>query len=647
MENKQVTPINGVEFYLVSSLDELYTTPFYSDLEQVDAVGFDTESTGLDYFNETLLLVQFEVNGISYVIDVVGMGHEELNTIIQDIKNKGVQCIAHNAKYDIQVIRFNTGIRFENVHCTMIAENVLGAGLEDFYLPLDQITNAYLSIELDKLLRDQFIGSTVVVQEQLEYAAEDVAYLRQLRDLQLGRAKALDLTGTVNLENKLVPVVAWQEYEGVALDSVLWEELTHEATQAAEELKVEVLDQLFGAVKEDIMDSENALEACAKLHVTHKKTKKMVAHLEGITEPEYVLSTVRENFNINSYKQLLAILNLYGIPTTSTNQKILEQFKLDYPIIKPLLEYKQNAKLVSSFGKDFIQRINPATGRLHASANQLGARSGRWSYSKPNLQQIPKLREGDEDKRGILYRQCFIARPDHKLLTVDYDQAELRLLGAVANEPEFIEAYKNDIDIHKLTATKIFGVELEDVTDIQRWTAKQINFAIVYGSSAYGLEFNFNIPVEEGEQHLANYYKAYPYIKSFMDMAGDRIWDLKYTRTPFGRKRFFEDVSYFSDMYEANRYMNKVKRQGINTIIQGVSADILKLALVDIYYNNPFGDYLKILMTVHDEGVYEIHDDVTDEATEYVVECMERNEQVFLGEIPAKVDYKVADTWSK
>jgi DNA polymerase-1 len=644
---KQVTPINGVDFYLISELDDLATTPFYADLNDVYVVGLDTESTGLDYFNDTLLLVQFEVNNISYVFDAVGMGHDALNHVIQEIESKDIECVAHNAKYDIQVIRQNTGIRLENVYCTMICEGIIGAGLEDFYQPLDLLMDTYLDIFLDKLLRDQFIGATVVVQEQLEYAAEDVAYLRQLRDIQISSLRDKKLLKIADLENELVPVVAWMEYEGVLLDDTLWEQLTYEAMKMAEELKVEVLDHLFEAIKPDIVTNSNALEACAMLNVTHKKTKKMIAHMEGITEPEYIVSTVRENFNLNSWKQKLALLNLYGVPTTSTDKKILKQFKIEFPIVGTMIEYSENAKLVSSFGKDYLQRINPATGRLHASANQLGAVSGRWSYSKPNLQQIPKLKEGNEDKRGVLYRKCFIARPGHKLLTVDYDQAELRLLGAVAQEPEFIEAYLNGLDIHKLTATKIYGIDMEDVTDIQRWTAKQINFAIVYGSSAYGLEYHFSIPADEAQQHLNMYYKSYPYIKSFVDMAGDRVWDLKYTITPYGRKRFFEDKSYFSDMVEAKRYQNRIKRQGINTIIQGGSADILKLALVDIYYNNPFGDMLKILLTVHDEGVYEVHESVIDEATEYVVECMERTEQGFLGEIPAKVDYAVADTWSK
>lgn len=643
--NSESTPINGVNFSLISSLDELNTTNFYPDLAVVDSIGLDTESTGLDYFIETLLLVQFEINDNIYVLDAVGLGHDALNHIIQDIKSRNIQCIAHNAKYDIQVIRANTNIRLENVHCTMICENILGAGLEEFYLPLDTLAETYLDIELDKLLRDQFIGSTIVVQEQLEYAAEDVAFLRRIRDIQLERLIDKKLTGIAELENRLTPVVAWMEYEGIAIDEKLWEKLTYEASKIADELKIELLDKLFGAVESKIMEQENALEGFALLNVTHKKlkTKKMQAHLGGITEPEYVLSTVRENFNLNSWRQKLALLNLYGIPTTSTDKKILRQFRPQFPIISTLIEYSENAKLVSSFGKDYLQNIKEFTGRLHASANQLGARSGRWSYSKPNLQQIPK----DDEKKGNLYRHCFIARPDHKILTVDYDQAELRLLGAVAQEPEFIKAYQDGVDIHALTATKIFGVELEDVTTLQRWTAKQINFAIVYGSSAYGLEYNFNIPADDAQRHLNLYYIAYPYIKSFMDMAGDRIWDLKYTITPYGRKRFFEDKSYYTDMLEAKRYMTRVKRQGINTIIQGGSADILKLALVDIYYNNPFGDMLKILLTVHDEGVYEVHDSIIDEATEYVVNCMENTEQAFLGVIPAKVDWNVADHWSK
>jgi DNA polymerase-1 len=633
-----------MEYTVVSSLDELYLTTFYEDLKKADAIGLDTESSGLDYFNDTLLLVQLEINDNIYVLDTVGLGHDALNHIVQDVKSSNVQCIAHNAKYDIEVIRANTNIKLENTYCTMVSESVIDAGLEPFYLPLSEVTLNYLGIELDKLLRDQFIGATVVVKEQLDYAAEDVAYLRAIRDAQIVKLSHRNLVKTANLENDLTPVVASMEYEGVALDEELWMELTNKATEAMESLRTEVLNLLFDAVEDRIKEQESALEGCALLNVTHKKTKKMIAHLEGITEPDYILSTVRELFNLGSWRQLLALLNLYGIPTTSTNMKILEQFKPDYPeLLGVLFDYKEHAKLVSSFGKEYVQRINPATGRLHANANQLGARSGRWSYSKPNLQQVPK----DDSKKGNMYRQCFIARPDHKILTVDYDQAELRLLGAVAGEPEFIEAYQNGIDIHKLTATKIYDKELEDIIDIERWTAKQINFAIVYGSTAYGLEFNFNIPLKEGERHLNNYYRAYPYIKSFMDMAGDKIWDIGYTITPFGRKRFFEKKSFFKDIYEANRYKNKIKRQGINTIIQGGSADILKLALVDIYYNNPFGDLLKILMTIHDEGVYEVHNSVVDEATEFVVECMERNEQGFLGEIPAKVDYKIADTWSK
>ena len=643
------TPVNEVPYYTISSLEELYTTPFFTDLKDVDVVSFDTESTGLDYFNDTLLLVQLDVKDISYVFDAIGMGHDALNTIIQELVNQEKLCVAHNAKYDIQVLRYNTGVRLEKVHCTMVCEGIIDAGLGDFYQPLDKLSEIYLGVYLDKLLRDQFIGAEVVVQEQTEYAAEDVAFLCKIRDIQLDLLEEKKLTKIADMENELVPVVAWMEYEGVLIDEKLWEELTYEAMKMAEELRVEVLDHLFESVKDKLLSKRldlstpNALEACATLNITHKKTKKVIEHLEGITEPEYVFSTVKENFNLNSWRQKLALLNLYGIPTPSTDKKILRQFKPEFPIVGKLIEYSENAKLVSSFGKDYLQRINPATGRLHASANQLGARSGRWSYSKPNLQQIPK----QDDKRGVLYRKCFIARPSFKLLTVDYDQAELRLLGAVAQEPEFIKAYIQGLDIHRLTATKIYGISMEEVTDIQRWTAKQINFAIVYGSSAYGLEYNFNIPADEAQQHLNMYYKAYPYIKSFVDMAGDKIWDLKYTVTPYGRKRFFEDKHYYNDMIAARKYMNTVKRQGINTIIQGGSADILKLALIEIYYNNPFGDMLKILLTVHDEGVYEIHEDIVDEATQYVVNCMEEVEQQFLGEIPAKVDYKVADTWSK
>jgi DNA polymerase I-like protein with 3'-5' exonuclease and polymerase domains len=346
--------------------------------------------------------------------------------------------------------------------------------------------------------------------------------------------------------------------------------------------------------------------------------------------------------NLNSGAQFRKILEYNGIFVPSANKKELEGHK-QHEVIRDYLNFKPYTKRISSYGKDFLAKINPKTGRIHATFNQLGTRSGRWSCNNPNLQQIPKEIDDDPEAR---YRECFIARPDHILLTADYNQAELRLLGAVAKEPEFINGYINGLDMHRLTASHIYGVDYDVVTKEQRSRGKSINFAIVYGSTAWGLAWNFGIPIEEGEVQLESYFAAYPYIDRFIEKAGEKIWELKYSITPFGRKRFFEVPKYYEDGDEREKIKKSMIRRGINTIIQGGSADILKLALVDIYNKNPFGDLLKLLLTVHDEGVWEVHESIAEEAEEFVVSTLEEAEQVYLGDIPAKADSLLSHTWS-
>jgi len=631
-------------FTLIKSINEI--GKFINDLIVTEEIGLDIESTGLDIFSDELLLLQVNINNNIYIFDAVNLGIKYLTYIVDLINSSNKVCIGHNIKYDIKALKAKTGILIKNVFDTFTVENVLMTGKGTGYPSLASIMKKYLGITLDKDIRDEFIGATAVTQEMLIYASLDVKYLFELKRTMLEFVEREHLVKIIDLENKLIPVVADMEFEGVLINTELWKKLTDISYKKATEYGAAFLDMAFEGIK-DKLQGKNAFEMFEMLHVP-MKSKKVKEALKLITEFEFAFSVLRKEFNINSNVQLLKLLQLNDIPVLNTKANDLENIKNNYDLVKQILIVKPYLKRVSSFGEDFIQKINPVTKRLHANFNQLGTSTGRWSSDNPNLQQIPKEKEEtDLDYEDVLYRHCFIARPGYKLLTVDYNQAELRLLGAISGEPEFVRAYQTGLDLHQLTGSHIFHKPFEEVTKAERWVAKQVNFAIIYGSSEYGLYYNFNIPIEDGRKHLFDYGRAYPYINQFMNMAGEKIWGGMYSVTPLGRKRFFEPKSVFENWREAQKFKASVIRKGFNMIVQGGSADILKLALIDIYYNNPFGDDLKILMTVHDEGIFEIKEDIIDNAVAYVVGSMEKTEQQFLMDIPAKADYAVSDIWSK
>jgi len=630
-------------FTIVSSIHEIGS--FINDLIVTEDIGLDTESVGLDYFNDKFLLLQVCVNNHIYIFNVEKLG-EHLNYIVDLVNESKKVCIGHNIKYDIKVLKVNTDILIYNVFDTMVIEGVLTAGLGNNFSSLAGLLNKYLGIELDKDIRDDFIGANTITQEMYLYSALDVKHLNNLRKVMETALVENKLMQVANVENKLVPIVAQMEYNGVLINDKLWNKLTNSATRKVDILKTSLESSLLDNIKSKLK-KKNALEMLEFLSVPVTLKRDRVP-LQAITDFDYAFSQVKSKVNFGSHKQLLRILQLNGIPAKSTNAKDLDHIKNEYPILNELMSFKEYSKKISSFGTEFVQKINPKTGRLHCNFNQLGTSTGRWSSDSPNLQQIPRVKDKeDKDYESSLYRKCFIARPGYKLLTVDYNQAELRLLGAVSGEPEFIRAYQEERDLHQLTGSYIFFKEFEEVTKDERWIAKQVNFAIGYGSTEYGLYYHFGIPIEEGREHIKNFFKAYPYIKYFVDYAGEIIWERKYSVTPYGRKRFFDNKYLFDTSWEAKKYKASVIRKGVNHIIQGGSADILKLSFIDIYYDNPFEDGLRILMSVHDEGVYEVREDIVNDVIPFVMGIMESTEQKFLGEIPAKADYTIGDYWSK
>jgi len=258
--------------------------------------------------------------------------------------------------------------------------------------------------------------------------------------------------------------------------------------------------------------------------------------------------------------------------------------------------------------------------------------------TNPNLQNIPSDKE---------YRKPFKATPGKKLLSFDYSQQEYRLVGAISKDPVIIDSYVSGKDMHTATASIIYNKDMDKVTKEERSLGKTINFAVLYGSTAYGLAFNLKIEPKRADEFLRKFYEGYPTLTMFKRVVGDAIWAKKYSSTVMGRKRYWETKDFFADYKEADRYESRVRREGFNHIVQGTGADVTKLAMIKMFRENPFGDSFKLIMQIHDEIVVEVDEKIANEANEFGKKCMIDVFQPFLGAIPASVESHIDDHWTK
>jgi len=301
-----------------------------------------------------------------------------------------------------------------------------------------------------------------------------------------------------------------------------------------------------------------------------------------------------------------------------------------------LLDYREKEKKITTYGENYFELIHPITGRIHLDHNQLGTYTGRFAVSR--LHQIP--RESD-------YRHAFIARPGYKIITADLDQAELRLIGADSGEPKFIDAFENKLDLHKLTASILFEKQFGDITKDERQQGKNFNFALQYGTTEYGLAYNFGISIHFARQLLERFYNGYPILAKYLSYLGEKIWENGFCPTMYGRRRYFEKRTLFADAKEMYKYKARMIRELRNHRIQGTCADIIKISMNNLFYENPFGDNFKILTQIHDEIVTEVKDNYLDEAKEFVKTIMLDAERPFLNGIEPAVSIAYGDYWSK
>jgi DNA polymerase-1 len=623
-------------FTLIKSIQELQ--PFRKDLEATDVICFDVETTSTDPLDSEVLLLQAWTNDSVYVFDCRSLGKKYSAYVVDLINSTEKITILHNAKFDLEMVKQNLGVMLTNVHCTMITETVITNGIGKKYIALAELTEKYLGVTLDKSEQESFIYMTPeheFTESQLEYAASDVMYLKAIYQKQLEEIANSNQKKVYSLEMKLLPVMADMELTGVVLDPVAWNSLDNYYAEKAKQLEQDILEYFIDNIAwHKFSNALHALEAASY----PKMTKTMKTALEQITQPEAVKVVLMQNLNINSNNQIKALLALDGLVLESVGEEIIKDYKFSHKIIPMILEYRDYTKKVSTYGSDFLKHIHPKTGRVHTDYHQTGGRSGRFSSSKPNLQNIPK--ESD-------YRICFKAGAGKVLICADYSQQEYRLAGAISHDPVIIDAYLRGLDMHTATAAQILGKPLEEVTKDERNWAKSINFAVLYGSTEYGLAYNLGIDVEQARVFLHKFFEGYPVLTAFKKAFEQEILSRMYSVTLLGRRRYFQEKDFYAGSIEMTKHRNSIRREGFNHIIQGTAADMTKMAMINAWYNNPFGDKLKIILQVHDELMFECDEEIAESAKTFAEKCMVEAGQFFLVEIPTVVEIKITKEWSK
>lgn len=589
-----------VYFQLVTDAEALKKT--VADMRRSDFIGFDTETTELDPYKGELRLVQLSDGKNTHVVDLRHFGSNgdlrnspDLEPLLDLLSDKTKIKIAHNAKFDAKWVRHHLGVELGGIFDSYIASQLIAAGDPERRHSLADAARVFIGMDLDKSMQVSDWGSSELSHSQVEYAARDAAIMRQLRDEMAVRMAADDLDKVAELEFNCVMPIAEMELNGVHLDQGRWREQLDKVRSAQAKTADELQELLSSGVAQ--------------------------ASLFG-----------RAEINLDSQAQVTdALINL-GVPMPNTTRAWeLQPLAEEYPVVAKLLEYRGVQKSLTSFGENILEFIEPKTGRIHADFRQIGAPTGRFSCSNPNLQQIP------HDKQ---YRRCFTAGEGNKLIIADYSQIELRILADFSGDERFIDAFVSGQDFHAATASQVFGVKPEDVTDEQRSFAKRLNFGIVYGIGASRFGLMTGLSQNDAENTMRKYFGTFRKLDEYLRNEGKRLLEDRNVRTASGRLlRLRFDENDRQQTASARRY-------GINMPIQGTSADILKRSL-RLLHDQIRDTSARLVNIVHDEVIVECSSDEAEQTASILENAMCSAGQEFVTKVPVKVDVHIAEEWAK
>lgn len=604
-ETSQYKTIKDIEhsYYLIENKEDSYK--LVSELLLQKEVCFDTETTSLNELEAELVGMAFswEKHKGYYVLfpESKELTQEILEIFRPFFENSSITKIGQNLKYDIKVLaKYNIQV-LGNLFDTMIAHYLLNP---DGKHNMDILSENYLhyspiSIEtlIGKKGKGQLSMRQVPLPEQKEYAVEDTDVTLQLKNIfeqQLQKYNAEKLFSQI--ESPLVQVLAEMELEGIRID-------------------VPFLKSLSNDIEKDIFSLQQA-----------------------------VYEQAGETFNLSSPKQLGDILfeklKLISKPKKTktgqyaTSEEILSELAPKHKIVANVLEYRQLQKLQSTYIDALPKEVNSTTGRVHTTYMQAVTATGRLSSNNPNLQNIPIRTE-----RGQQIRKAFVPRnEDYTLLSADYSQIELRVIAALSGEKNMIEAFLQNQDIHRSTAAKVFNVDIQSVTREQRSHAKTVNFGIIYGVSAFGLSNQTELSRSESKELIDTYYQTYPQLKVFIDKQIHFARENGYVETILGRRRYLPDINSRNQVVRG-----AAERNAVNAPIQGSAADIIKIAMINIY--NLLKDNklkTKMLLQVHDELIFDVPKNELDFVKPLIKKTME---EAYQFAVPLVVDLGIGKNW--
>ena len=571
---------------------------------QLKELCFDTETTSINPLESELVAIAFSwEKGSGFMIHFPESRQKTQNILEilrQVFEDPAIVKIGQNLKFDIQVLA-NYGIEVNGpLFDTMIAHYLLEPDMRHNMNLLSETYLLYSPVHIESLIgekgQNQKNMRAVAVEKLTEYAVEDADITLRLKDVFEPRLRSEGLSDLAqDIEMPLIRVLAGMERNGVKLNQ--------------DDLKSITVD-----LREDILALEKEIYSLAGTEFNISSPKQLGDIL-------FIRLKLDDNARVTKTRQFI------------TNEEILQRLSGKHPVINKVLEYRGLKKLLSTYAEALPQLVNKKTGRLHTSFNQAVASTGRLSSNNPNLQNIPV-----RDERGREIRKAFIPEKKHIFFSADYSQIELRLMAHLSKDKSMIADFLSGNDIHAATASKIFGVAIEDVTREMRSRAKTANFGIIYGISSFGLAERLTIGRKEAKELIDGYFNSYPGVKAYMDESIRKARELGYVTTMFGRKRYVRDIVSRNQVVRGN-----AERNAINAPIQGSAADIIKIAMVKIHERMKAEQLAsKMILQVHDELIFEVFTPELEKLKDIVI--FEMTNAVKLN-VPLKVDWGTGKNW--
>ncbi len=517
-------------------------------------------------------------------------------------ENENIKKTTHDAKIEHNFLR-TLGINAKGIVMDTLLASYVRDPSRTHLLDVQSIENVdHVMNDIVPYTRDAKTNLKIVnvaIENAVDYVSDILSTIFELTRFWICRLDEKELKILYDIEVPLAIVLGDMEYEGISIDVAYLHKLSSSMADALRSIEFKIY--------------------------------KIAGEAFNIASPKQVAEILFEKLQIKPIKKRTKT-------KYSTNAEVLEELALEHDIARLILEYRKYSKLKSTYTDALPELISPVDGRIHTTYNQTTTSTGRLSSSNPNLQNIPvRSEEGNKIRRAFIPKN----REKSLIFSADYSQIELRLLAHVSGDKHLIDAFKSGEDVHKITASRVFDVPLQDVTKEMRYKAKAVNFGIVYGQSKYGLAKSLNIPVEDAENFISKYFETYPNVKKYMEDMVASVEEKGYVETAFGRKRYLA-----GELNSSNGMLREfAKRAAINQPMQGTAADLIKLAMVDLDKKmKELNLNSKLIIQVHDELVIEADKSEIETLKTVVQEAMELNQPL---SVPLVVDINIGESWQE